>query len=338
MKKLLFLVALVAIFAACEKNSDSISEKKSTPMETITAIDITTNSALLIGRVSEEIANNKSIKYGMLISEKESDVLSYEGKKLVGDTLLGQTFSITATGLSAETKYYYRAYLILNSMHPEYGAIKSFMAEESGVENNHQYVDLGLSVKWATCNVGASKPEEYGDYFAWGETKPYYADTTITPITWKSGKETGYDWLSYCGNDNFVEWSTPLYDASTKILKQEYDAAHVNWGGNWRMPTKTEQDELRTECNWIWIENYNNKGVSGYIVSSKLNSNSIFLPASGERIRLKLYYVNIFGFYWSSSLYKNIPSSACSLFYDSDYTDWYYYGRYSGHSVRPVCQ
>ena len=190
---------------------------------------------------------------------------------------------------------------------------------------NHEYVDLGLSVKWATCNVGATKPEEYGDYFAWGETQP---------------KNT-YDWSTY-------KWCNGSYNTLTKynnsssygtvdnktVLDLSDDAARANWGGSWRMPTKAEQDELREQCTWTWTTQ---NGVNGYKVTSKKNGNSIFLPAAGYRSGSSLNNAGGYGYYWSSSLYTDSPYGAYDLYFNSDSVDWSGSSRYYGQSVRPVC-
>ena len=190
---------------------------------------------------------------------------------------------------------------------------------------NHEYVDLGLSVKWATCNVGATKPEEYGDYFAWGETQPkdYYDWSTYK---WCNGSKTTHTKYNTSSSYGTVDNKTTL-DLSD-------DAARANWGGSWRMPTKAEQDELRNNCTWTWTTQ---NGVNGYKVTSKSNGNSIFLPAAGYRDGSSLYDAGSYGFYWSSSLYTGYPGSAYYLFFGSSRVDWYYDYRYYGHSVRPVC-
>ena len=196
------------------------------------------------------------------------------------------------------------------------------------VENSHEYVDLGLSVKWATCNVGAESPEEYGDYFAWGEVKP---------------KET-YSWSTY-------EWCNGSYDTQTKYctsssygtvdnktqLDLSDDAATANWGGAWRMPTKEEQDELCENCTWEWTTQ---NGVNGYRVTSNkegYTDKSIFLPAAGYRDDSDLYGAGGDGNYWSSSLDTGTPSGAYDLYFNSSSVDWDYSSRYYGQSVRPVC-
>jgi hypothetical protein len=167
--------------------------------------------------------------------------------------------------------------------------------------NGHEYVDLGLSVKWATCNVGASNPHEYGDFFAWGETKP---KTTFT--------EKNYNFFS-----------------DPAVLPSDADAATVNWGNGWRMPTKAECDELVNNCKWTWLDN-------GYKVVGP-NGNGIFLPATGSRRNSDIAGVDYVGLYWSSSLYVDHQGRAWSLYSNSGYCCIFEYWRTDGLTVRPVC-
>ena len=194
--------------------------------------------------------------------------------------------------------------------------------------NGHEYVDLGLpsGTKWATMNVGADSPEDYGDYFAWGETE---------------SKET-YDWSTY-------KWYNGSYDTMTKYctsssdgnvdnkttLDLSDDAAYVNWGSSWRMPTKTEQEELKNTnyTTWTWTTQ---NGVKGYKVTSKTNGNNIFLPAAGYRNVSSLYDAGSYGYYWSRSLNTDRSSNAYSLFFYSSDVGSDYCHRYYGLSVRPV--
>ena len=173
-------------------------------------------------------------------------------------------------------------------------------------ERVQRYVDLGLSVKWATCNVGASKPEQYGDYFAWGETKPkkYYSRS----------------------NHLYKNKSKP------KTLPRANDAAHANWGGTWRMPTWSEQYELREKCTWKWTTQ---NGVNGYKVTSKSNGNSIFLPAAGSRKEYSLYGVGSYGHYWLHS--RNSSHKADAISFGSSGVHFVTVDYYEGLSVRPVC-
>ena len=196
----------------------------------------------------------------------------------------------------------------------------------NGTENGHEYVDLGLSVKWATCNVGATKPEEYGDYFAWGEVEPKETYNWST-YKWCNGSDDTQ--TKYCTNSNYG-----TVDNKT-VLESADDAAAVNWGGSWRMPTTEEQQELIENCTWTWTTQ---NGVNGYKVTSKSNGNSIFLPAAGYRSGSSLYFAGSYGYYWSGSLYTGSPFTAWYVnFYSSDVNRYSYYRDY-GQSVRPVCQ
>ena len=196
-------------------------------------------------------------------------------------------------------------------------------------ENGHDYVDLGLSVKWATCNVGATTPEGYGDYFAWGETQPrdyYYWDS----YKYCNGSSTIM--TKYCTKSGYG-----TVDNKT-TLEFTDDAARVNWGGAWRMPTKAEQDELRntSNCTWTWTTQ---KGVNGYKVTSKINGNSIFLPAAGYRSNDNLNSAGSYGYYWSSSLDTYSNNYAYYVYFSSSIVVWgNYYYRYYGRSVRAVCE
>ncbi len=185
-------------------------------------------------------------------------------------------------------------------------------------------VDLGLSVKWATCNVGATKPEEYGNYYAWGET------ATKGDYSWSSYKFGSDNALTkYCNNDSYGK--NGFTDKLT-TLEAADDAATANWGSEWRMPTIDEWEELIDKCTWTWTTK---NSVKGYEIKAT-NGNSIFLPAAGDRYDDELDGAGSYGYYWSSSLYMSYPYRAQYVFFNSDrhYTDRYY--RDCGLSVRPV--
>ena len=211
-----------------------------------------------------------------------------------------------------------------------------YFSDQESPAANYEYVDLGLSVKWATCNVGATKPEEYGDYFAWGETEPK-TDYSWSTYKWCKGSYTTM--TKYCnksdyGNNGFTDTKT--------TLDLEDDVAHVKWGGSWRMPTKAEQDDLRNKCDWKWYSSGNTEfnGVAGYKVTSNIEGYKdrfIFLPAAGSRYVTGLFNVGSFGGYWSSSLRTGYPYYAWSVSFDSSGVIAYYYDRFHGRSVRPVC-
>ena len=196
----------------------------------------------------------------------------------------------------------------------------------AGTENGHEYVDLGLSVKWATCNVGATAPEKNGDYYAWGEIQP--KDDSGTPYKYYNGTDRSL--TKYCTNS-----SCGTVDNKTTLEAMD-DAAAYNWSGTWRMPTDTEWTELREQCTWTWTSR---NGVDGYEVKSKTNGNSIFLPAAGARF-LTGFSRNAgsYGGYWSSSHFRNPDNAWYVYFYPGDVAKSSCECRYYGLSVRPVCQ
>ena len=209
--------------------------------------------------------------------------------------------------------------------------------------NGHGYVDLGIrmsgkKILFATCNVGASSPEEYGDYFAWGATEPYYTGytmngTTLTVTSWKDGMSDGY-----------VQANAPFYSSGTysnaiytkytedDVLAAEDDAASVQWGADWRMPTYGEMQALFYDTTKEWTDNYNNTGIKGWIFTGKGDyaNSSLFLPAAGEPGS-----GGSSGFYWSSMLSSSTKGRF--LYFDSgDVSPHYDYYRYHGFSVRAV--
>jgi hypothetical protein len=196
--------------------------------------------------------------------------------------------------------------------------------ESENTENGHEYVDLGLSVKWATCNVGATKPEEYGDYFAWGEVEPKEVYEWST-YKWCNGSDNTQ--TKYCTNRSYG-----TVDNKTQLDKED-DAASVNWGGAWRMPTEEEIDELRTDCTWE-VDTLN--GVAGLILTGP-NGNNIFIPASGDKENGTHVNLEIGGFCWSNTIYLASPISARVILWDSPSTrSWLQ--RFCGLPVRPVCE
>ncbi len=196
----------------------------------------------------------------------------------------------------------------------------SFTACEGRTIEGHQCVDLGLpsGTLWATCNVGADSPEDYGDYFAWGEriSKSSYSQDTHKNWDFYSN----YGWTKYNPGDK------------KKTLEASDDAATANWGGSWRMPTQKEQQELLNECTWTWTMH---RGVTGCEVKGK-NGKSIFLPATGHYYSTDHRDVGVSGFYWSSSLSNDDKGAAYSLKFTPGTHVKNQNGRHFGLSVRPV--
>ena len=186
-----------------------------------------------------------------------------------------------------------------------------------------EYVDLGLSVKWAKWNVGAKSETDYGDKFAWGETAP---KTEYT--------EGNYKWGIYNGDDPNKGMTKYNKIDGLETLQPEDDAATANWGDDWRTPTVDEFYELEDNCDWTWTTKKDAKGndVNGYTVTSKKNGNSIFLPATKLSGAID-WYDN----YWSSTLYKYNVGCAYDLFFSSEtYSANLSHGRELGFVVRPV--
>ena len=189
-------------------------------------------------------------------------------------------------------------------------------------------IDLGLSVKWASFNLGASAPEEYGDHYAWGEIEPKNTYTWENYL-WCMGSTSSL--TKYCSS---ADYGYNGYTDDRKVLELEDDAAHVNLRGNWRMPTYEEIYELIDNCTWEWTTR---NGVKGYVVTGA-NDNSIFLPAAGFRFMMALNDAGNGGAYWSSSLFRSNPIPDCSYYLCFNSGRDYVAGvaRIEGLSVRPV--
>ena len=195
-------------------------------------------------------------------------------------------------------------------------------------EEVHDYVDLGLpsGTLWATCNVGANSPEEYGNYFAWGETEP---KNDYSWSTYKYCKGSSSTLTKYCAHSS---WGT--VDNKTELEPSD-DAATVNWGSGWQMPSYKQYDELinssYTTTTWTTLN-----GVYGRKITSKSNGNSIFLPAAGSHRDTSLRYAGDSGEFWSRSLFDGDNDWAEVLEFSSDGIEVHAGRRNNGRSVRPV--
>ncbi len=276
-----------------------------------------------------------------LTSETEATVyrgVSVEASATYNDVLAtvynGRTYLIHVTNSTIEVSEYdgYRIITITGTykMWESAGTASATYSEPTGYTNGYGYVDLGLpsGTRWATCNVGASTPTAYGDYFAWGETTP---------------KET-YNWSTYryCNGDyntltkycNNSSYGNNGFTDNLTTLEASDDAATANWGAVWRMPTQTEMQELIDNCTVTWTTQ---NGVNGRLFTGP-NGNSIFLPAAGHRYYSELYHDGSYGIYWSSSLYSDNTDDAWYLVFDSGVYGMGYDYRYYGLTVRAVCQ
>ena len=201
-------------------------------------------------------------------------------------------------------------------------------------------VDLGLpsGIKWASFNLGATKPEEYGGYYQWGGLE----DVTDTGIylnwdncPYHTGSDMFTGWTKYIPSYQSSYWSGAGSPDNKTVLDPEDDVVRVKLGGSWRMPTKEEFDELRSICTSEWVTM---NGVPGLKFTSNKNGNSIFLPAAGYRGNDYLDSAGSYGHYWSSSLYAGYPSYAYLMYFGSGYVNTNSYYRYYGRSVRPVSE
>ena len=230
-----------------------------------------------------------------------------------------------------------------------FALLTTVFASYADNNDNGDVVDLGLpsGVKWATCNLGANSPEEFGDYYAWGEitTKDNYEWNTYKYCNGTDKSFTKYCNHSHYGMDGFTDTFTTLEDAD--------DAATAVLGSDYSIPTSDDWNELRSQCYWVWTDGYNGTSKAGYIVykaksdagkgpdSYSLSDAHIFLPAAGSRDGTNLNDAGSRGNYWSASLYRSTP---CHAYYCHFYSGRVFpsygtiYGnyRYYGCSVRPV--
>ena len=213
------------------------------------------------------------------------------------------------------------------------------------VNVTYNYVDMGDGLLWATCNVGAVNPWDYGDYFAWGETEPkeiYSWATYKHMLPGKSSWKYITKYQTADGTTDALWYYDGIFTGDGKTeLDPEDDAATVNWGEGWRMPTEEEWENLKdtNKFVWTWTTDYNGTGVKGYTVTSKAPGyvgNQIFLPAAGYRSNSSLINAGSLGNYWSRALYSVSPNYARYLSFNSSGIGAYYDYRYSGQSVRPV--
>ena len=315
---------IMATFNACKpKPEPEPNTPGSVSVTTSSVSNITETSAKCGGTVT---ASGYSVgSCGLCYSELPNPTIN---SYITSDQVGTGTFTSTMSGLEPGTKYYVRAYATTSSG-VLYGEQKEFTTlgnnggddddddngggnggdDDNGTINEHEYVDLGLpsGLKWATCNVGASSPEDYGDYFAWGETSPKAEYTSENSITY------GEQMSDISGN-------------------AQYDAATANWGGSWRMPTEDELWELFDHCEWEWTQV---NGVNGSKVVGP-NGSCILLPAAGYRYGSALDDAGNGGLYWSSTPHDDGYYDAYVLFFGNGYEYEVNHYRSYGRTVRPV--
>lgn len=328
MKKIyLLLLVLATVFVACKKDRDvefstfEVEDEKFVPSYTSVDLSCKVRCAATINELYLQYSTN-------------IDFSECEKVRMTKGT---SSYSVKVENLIVNTTYYVR-YLAVNSYSSMISEkVSKFKTQIKTEPEVPEYVDLGLSVKWATCNIGAKRPEDYGDYFAWGEVKSkaqynwstykYYNDNYGTMTKYYAGQSIAGSGLA--GASDFKV-----------TLDPEDDVATVKKGDLWRIPTPSELYELCNNCTWIWtVQN----GVKGYKVEGK-NGNSIFLPAAGYMDGSTLEGAYVGGYYWLKNFHsKGIGISvtvennkAQSVRFSSSSVDEVYSYRYYGFSVRPI--
>ncbi|MBO7481755.1 MAG: hypothetical protein J6T63_06575, partial [Bacteroidales bacterium] len=292
---------------------------------TESATDITETTATLNGYVT----STDGVHYcGFILN------MGTYNDTITVESFAGGSFSYQVSNLTASTTYYYQAFAIRDGW--DFGQEVSFATEQrgtsysqpTGYSSGYGYVDLGLpsGILWAYTNIGANNPEDYGNYYAWGET------TTKETYNWSTYRYCNGDYntlTKYCNN---ADYGNNGFTDNLTTLEAADDAASVNWGGNWRMPTQDEIQELFDNCDTTWTPQ---NGVNGMLFTSRSNGNSIFLPAVGGLGEDILSNAGFDGGFWSSSL-DTYSYNALLLYIDwADYSVITNY-RCFGYSVRPV--
>ena len=305
-----------------EEVSFTTMEKLLPTVTTATEVtDITVSSAVCGGEVTSD-GDGKISARGVCWSTSQNPTI--EDNKTTDGSGVG-SFTSQIPNLVPNTQYYVRAYAT-NEVGTSYGEEVSFTtlaaySPATGTSNGYGYVDLGLSVKWATCNVGATSPEEYGNYYAWGETttKSNYSSSNCATYGLSISELQSQGYIDGEGN-----------------LTPQYDAATVNWGGDWRMPTRAELNELLNNCTWTCTTV---NGVKGYNVRGP-NGNSIFLPAAGYRYGSSLYDAWSSGNYWSSTPFEYYDDFYHAYYLDFNSGNHRVLGNYLiyGYSLRSILE
>lgn len=332
MKKLIYVLFII-LFVACSKDNGITSND----VIVTGAANVSEQTATVCGYLNVEATVRNTCQFGFLYSTNQNP--SKDNGIFINSFELdaNNRFEVTVEHLAPYTEYFYTAFLKYETGSYQYGKTLSFKTDIMSIPEGA--VDLGLSVLWASCNLGASSPEDYGDYYQWAGTQ----DVSSKSINLGYGNcpyhtgligDTG--WTKYVPYDKSSYWSGMGSPDNKTILSSEDDAAHVKLGGKWRMPTEIEWTELIDNCTMVQtIQN----GVSGYKMTSKkdgFTDKSIFLPIAGYRVRDGLLNEGYCGYYWSLSLHSNYPYYAYYACFGVEGASLRYIERYYGQSIRPV--
>lgn len=357
MKKKLFTLSLLfasmlSIFTSCEKDEPAPpSAPNVKDVEIVEVTNIRVESATFKGVINKDLSDSDNYEFGVYISDNDYIGDYIEWGKISehlykADILVNGEFSVEVEGLDAGETYYCSAYLIINNdlyIFENDHSFKDFTTLESSQSdaNGHTYVDLGLpsGVKWATCNLGAEKAEEVGDYFAWGKywSSIYFGieeyifikngSVDFTGINKYTIPDNNLDGIWYDKEGNFI-------GDNKRVLSYEDDAARSQWGGDWRMPRENELYELFDENNCM-IAYITNNGVKGLQITSKINGRSIFLPYTGVIPDAGVIAKDVMGAYWANCLSEVTQNAVCYTILDGS-GFWEPRERYIGACIRPV--
>jgi hypothetical protein len=345
MKKI--LLSFMLLLAATAMSAQTIVKGDMTGEGDLTVADVTLLVDAIVTNAPKQI-----------ISGGGGDAYAVDNSLVVGKWSGGSTtFNLNADGTTNYTgasTYKFRPYQGTLMFYNAYGkAVKTIVLNVVAkgyllavdyatgtytayydTSDGHEFVDLGLpsGTLWATCNIGANSPEDYGDYFAWGETetKSTYDWSTYKWCNGSYDTMTKYCTISSCGYNGFTD--------NTTELDLQDDAAYVNWGPYWRMPSKAQFDEL-INSNYTTTTWTTQNGVYGRLITSTKEGymgNCVFLPAAGYRNDSSLNGAGPIGIYWSRTLGESYPGRAWGLYFLSSFIDARDDPRYYGHSVRPV--
>lgn len=365
MKKKLFTLSLLfasmlSIFTSCEKDEPAPPLAPNVKdVEIVEVTNIRVESATFKGVINKDLSDCDNYEFGVYVNYSANDVRDYiewgEISEYLykADVLVNGEFSVEVEGLDAGETYYYSAYLIINNdlyifENDKVFSFKDFTTLESSQSDafGHTYVDLGLpsGIKWATCNLGAEKPEEIGDYYAWGDTywsANYFGievydfikngSVDFTGINKYTIPDNNLDGIWYDKEGNFI-------GDNKRVLSYEDDAARYQWGGDWRMPRYQDFLELFNE-NYTTVANVTYDGVKGLQITSKKNGNSIFFPYTGVGVEYEVISQDIVCKYWTNNLSDEGTQYADSWTFVEGLYDYGFSEptlRYSGLPIRPV--
>ena len=330
----MFLCAILLLgFFSCNKDD----EPAGGIAETGDATAITAFTAKISGYCYQKNIEGLSVTFG--IEYSDSDLTRNAIVLNASEFDENGLFSVDIENLNPGTEYFYRTFVLYNRTY-SFGNVESFTTLK---HPEPEKIDLGVGVEWASFNISANTPANYGKYYSWGEikTKSFYA------------------WESYQWSADGTETNITKYNSSDNLyrLTPDDDVVSQELGGSWRMPTAEEFDRLVSCCYWQWFENYRNSEVKGYAVFKAKNEGDrgqrnsetisatysldndahIFLPAAGYASKDEFYDIGSNGNYWTSSLSTSTSSSAHYIYFDSEnIVAGECEKRYYGQSIRPV--